>query len=104
MLRIVPSSGRVNSMITITGPGDHDRPEWLITMTGMRMAARGSVQSGFNEVAPGPQANGRPNPATSQKPPDSRPSRWTVAGFDVNPARLSDDAPGFHRQGAIELY
>jgi len=23
-------------MITITGLGDHDRPDWLITMTGIR--------------------------------------------------------------------
>jgi len=23
-------------MITITGAGDHDRPEWLITMAGIR--------------------------------------------------------------------
>jgi hypothetical protein len=26
-------------MITITGAGDHDRPEWLITMTGIRTLA-----------------------------------------------------------------
>jgi hypothetical protein len=26
----------VSSMITITGAGDHDRPEWLITMAGIR--------------------------------------------------------------------
>jgi hypothetical protein len=26
----------VNSMITITGLGDHDRLEWPITMAGMR--------------------------------------------------------------------
>jgi hypothetical protein len=24
-------------MITITGLGDHDRPDWLITMTGIRI-------------------------------------------------------------------
>jgi len=23
-------------MITITGAGDHDQPDWLITMTGIR--------------------------------------------------------------------
>jgi len=28
------SSPRLSS--TITGPGDHDRPDWLITMTGIR--------------------------------------------------------------------
>ena len=26
-------------MITITGLGDHDRPDWLITMTGIRSGA-----------------------------------------------------------------
>ena len=26
-------------MITITGLGDHDRPDWLITMTGIRRVA-----------------------------------------------------------------
>jgi len=26
-------------MITITGLGDHDRPDWLITMTGIRTRA-----------------------------------------------------------------
>jgi uncharacterized membrane protein YfcA len=28
-------------MITITGAGDHDRPEWLITMTGIRSSMKG---------------------------------------------------------------
>jgi hypothetical protein len=27
---------QVRSVITITGLGDHDRPDWLITMTGTR--------------------------------------------------------------------
>jgi len=31
------SSTQVSSMITITGLGDHDRPDWLITMTGIRI-------------------------------------------------------------------
>jgi len=30
------SSGWASSMITITGAGDHDQPDWLITMTGIR--------------------------------------------------------------------
>ena len=30
------SSSTVNSMVTITGTGDHDRPEWLITVAGIR--------------------------------------------------------------------
>jgi len=30
------SSVQVSSMIMITGMGDHDRPEWLITMAGIR--------------------------------------------------------------------
>jgi hypothetical protein len=28
--------GLVSGMITITGAGDHDQPDWLITMTGIR--------------------------------------------------------------------
>jgi hypothetical protein len=30
------SSAQASSMITITGAGDHDPPDWLITMTGIR--------------------------------------------------------------------
>jgi hypothetical protein len=30
------SSAQASSMITITGAGDHDQPDWLITMTGIR--------------------------------------------------------------------
>ncbi len=30
------SSAQVSSVITITGLGDHDQPDWLITMTGIR--------------------------------------------------------------------
>ena len=37
MLSAVPSSGKVNTMIRITGIGDHDRPEWLIRINGMRI-------------------------------------------------------------------
>ena len=37
MLSAVPSSGTVNIMITITGIGDHDRPEWLIRISGIRI-------------------------------------------------------------------
>jgi hypothetical protein len=32
----VSSSGKVNTMIRITGIGDHNRPEWLIRISGMR--------------------------------------------------------------------
>jgi hypothetical protein len=32
------SSTQVSSVITITGLGDHDQPDWLITMTGIRSA------------------------------------------------------------------
>jgi hypothetical protein len=32
----VHSSGRVNSVVSITVTGDHDRPEWLIRITGIR--------------------------------------------------------------------
>jgi hypothetical protein len=40
VLFAVPSSGRVNTMIRITGIGDHDRPEWLIRISGMRSKER----------------------------------------------------------------
>jgi hypothetical protein len=36
MLPAGHSSIQVSSVITITGLGDHDQPEWLITMTGIR--------------------------------------------------------------------
>ena len=39
MLSAMPSSGRVYSVIKITGIGDHDRPEWLIRINGMRRLA-----------------------------------------------------------------
>jgi hypothetical protein len=38
----VPSSGIVNSVIRITGIGDRDRPEWLITINGIRTGAKPS--------------------------------------------------------------
>jgi transposase-like protein len=37
MLSAVPSSSIVNSVIRITGIGDHDRLEWLIRISGIRM-------------------------------------------------------------------
>jgi integrase len=37
MLSAVPASGRVNTMIRITGIGDHDRLEWLIRINGIRI-------------------------------------------------------------------
>jgi len=39
MLSAMPSSGRVYSVIKITGIGDHNRPEWLIRINGMRSSA-----------------------------------------------------------------
>ena len=39
------SSTQVSSMITITGLGDHDRPDWLITMTGIRRWCRAAWRS-----------------------------------------------------------
>ena len=36
MLHARHSSTLVRSVITITGLGDHDQPDWLITMTGIR--------------------------------------------------------------------
>jgi hypothetical protein len=37
MLHAGHSSTQVRSVITITGLGDHDQPDWLITMTGIRI-------------------------------------------------------------------
>jgi hypothetical protein len=34
------SSSTVNTMIRITGIGDHNQPDWLITINGMRNQAR----------------------------------------------------------------
>jgi hypothetical protein len=39
------SSTQVSSVITITGLGDHDQPDWLITMTGIRSP---SGHAGYN--------------------------------------------------------
>jgi hypothetical protein len=42
----------VSSVITITGLGDHDRPEWPITMAGMRnnaLARMREALAGANE-------------------------------------------------------
>jgi len=36
MLPARHSSTQASSVITITGLGDHDQPDWLITMTGIR--------------------------------------------------------------------
>jgi hypothetical protein len=37
-------------MITITGLGDHDRPDWLITMTGIRSRGRTWRRKSFSAV------------------------------------------------------
>jgi hypothetical protein len=36
----MPSLSRVNSVIRITGIGDHDQLEWLIRISGMRRLAQ----------------------------------------------------------------
>ena len=46
-------------------------PHYTVATSPIALSARGLVQSGFNEVAPQRQADCRPSPATSQKPPDS---------------------------------
>ena len=46
MLRARYSSTQVSSVITITGLGDHDQPDWLITMTGIRNKAGSLLQQG----------------------------------------------------------
>jgi hypothetical protein len=53
MLHARNSSTQVRSVITITGLGDHDQPDWLITMTGIRNA--GSSYGG----RPGVECEGR---------------------------------------------
>src|ERR1700739_1857713 len=46
MLSAVPSSGRVKTMIRITGIGDHDRLEWLIRINGIRTPAPETMAKG----------------------------------------------------------
>jgi hypothetical protein len=53
MLSAVPSSGRVNTMIRITGIGDHDRLEWLIRINGMRNVARMVEEVAFDTLGAG---------------------------------------------------
>ncbi len=43
MLLATLSSSRVNSVITITGIGDHVRPEWLIRINGIRIRSYAPV-------------------------------------------------------------
>jgi hypothetical protein len=40
MLSTMHSSSRVNTVIRITMNGDHDQPDWLITINGMRIQSR----------------------------------------------------------------
>ena len=45
---------QVSSVITITGFGDHDQPDWLITMTGIRITQdppRRRIRTGLSVVA-----------------------------------------------------
>jgi hypothetical protein len=39
------ASTTVNTMITITGLGDHNQPDWLIIINGMRTGAHARLQS-----------------------------------------------------------
>jgi hypothetical protein len=39
------SSSTVNTMIRITGIGDHNQPDWLITINGMRSDAEVTADS-----------------------------------------------------------
>jgi hypothetical protein len=48
MLSAVPSSGTVNTMIRITGIGDHDRLEWLIRINGIR--SNGQTEGQINRL------------------------------------------------------
>jgi hypothetical protein len=58
MLHTRHSSTQVRSVITITGLGDHDQPDWLITMTGIRSWTRRSQANGSypnrKDAGPGP--------------------------------------------------
>ena len=47
------SSTQASSVITITGLGDHDRPDWLITMTGIRSgSAAAAIRTGaYDQIA-----------------------------------------------------
>lgn len=46
------ATARRVELITITGIGDHLRPEWLITFTGIRTAEGGSAESRNHLSAP----------------------------------------------------
>ena len=45
MLPARHSSAQVRSVITITGLGDHDQPDWLITMTGIRNIGASALEA-----------------------------------------------------------
>ena len=45
MLHAGHSSTQLRSVITITGLGDHDQPDWLITMTGIRKLTDNRIPS-----------------------------------------------------------
>jgi len=53
MLPASYSSTRASSVITITGLGDHDQPEWLITMTGIRTVGVVPIAKTLGKVTPG---------------------------------------------------
>jgi hypothetical protein len=53
------SSTQVSSVITITGLGDHDQPDWLITMNGIRtLAAAPDRRDGVPSANLKPSATG----------------------------------------------
>ena len=60
------SSSTVNSMVTITGTGDHDRPEWLITVAGIRNLREDPRQVGI--FVQSGRSRGKNRGLSSQRP------------------------------------
>jgi hypothetical protein len=44
------SSARLSNMVTITGAGDHDRTDWLITTTGIRRETGGPPRANHRKL------------------------------------------------------
>ncbi len=75
MLSAMPSSGIVNSVIRITGIGDHDRPEWLIRISGIRTSKKWAPRSTVRGEGWGPITSSPWRMARSRwfrSPPTSR--------------------------------
>ena len=71
MLHAGHSSAQVRSVITITGLGDHDQPDWLITMTG--------IHNQRHAGGPPPPKLTRSNPARTGRSTRCQHQIWPAA-------------------------